>query len=137
MTALQRFLFLGFFLVLSATAVVAQQKRPIEPADCVTTRFLSDDYYHGAIKMNPQGTRVAYLVRSPNLATNRNDIVLYVRDIDEAASAPSRQLLVGWPLTQIQWMADGIRVVVLMAREDGTSAVILVNSTTGKSSVVW
>ena len=43
--------------------------------DCVAVRYID------GVWMNRQGTRVAYLVRSPNIDQNRNDFQIYVKDI--------------------------------------------------------
>ncbi len=136
MNASQSFLAAGCVFILVGATIPAQQKRPIQPADCVTTRFISDDYYHGAIQMNLQGTRVAYLVRSPNLATNRNDIDLYTQDID-MAPATRKPILVGWPISQLQWRRDGIHIDALVTDETGRSTLMEANAATGANRVLW
>lgn len=84
---------------------VGQAKRPVTPRDCVQTKYLlrqSD----GSIKIDPSGKYVAYLVKSPNLETNSNDIALYVRTL-EGADAPNTLLVKNPNLSQITWLRNG------------------------------
>jgi hypothetical protein len=83
----------------------AQKARPILPRDCVTVRYFSEDNSgQRAIQINPSGTQVAYLVRSPNLETNRNDIALYVASLTVAVTEQPRLVLSGDSLSQMQWL---------------------------------
>lgn len=126
-----------FMVAFSALTAIAQGPGPVKPADCVTTRYLTDDYYHSAIQMNSQGTHVAYLVRSPNLAENRNDIELYVRALSDTSTASSRRILLGWPISQLQWLPDGKHILALVTQQNGNTSLMSVDIKSGASSVVW
>src|SRR6185437_16979282 len=63
----------------SGTLLSEAIKRPVTARDCVEAHYLDTDGGQQAIPINPQGTLAAYLVKSPNLKTNENDIELYVR----------------------------------------------------------
>lgn len=129
-------MFVRYLFIFAGVAALAQPKRPIEPADCIATRYISDDYYHGAIQINFQGNRVAYLVRCPNLATNRNDIGLFIRDLDKP-SAVRKPILIGWPISQVQWLPDGIHVIALVTNEKGEAQLMQVNAATGEAGALW
>ncbi len=114
-------------LLLIGVALFGQAKRAIEPRDCVTVRHLTDDYFHGAIQINPQGTRVAYLVQSPNLAANRNDIELYVRDLPGSPRSENKLLVRGPSVSQLKWQEDG-RHLTLLAENNGLVAVVQIDA---------
>ena len=80
---------LGLSLFLPAI-VCSQPKRAITAEDCVNVRYLNPDDLTGAIRMDPKGTLVAYVVKTPNLAENRNDDQIYVKDLSDANSAEPR-----------------------------------------------
>lgn len=123
-------------LTMAAAAVVlGQQMRPVTARDCVTTRYLLDGWHHSPIKINPQGTKVAYLVKSPNLDVNRNDIQLYVRDITGPSGYSARLLRQGSDLSHIEWTRDGRRVV-MQAREGLHIVVESIDVTTAKRKIL-
>lgn len=117
-----------------AVGAAAQGKRSIVPSDCVTVHYLKDDYPHSPIQFNPQGTLFSYLLKSPNLQTNENDISLYVRPLlgisrttGPAFNAPG--------ISSMQWLADG-RHIVFLARDKGAYAIESLDTTTGKREVL-
>jgi len=100
----------------ASTALMAQTKRPITPADCVTVRYLlgaSNDEPR-SILVSPDGKRVAYLVKSPNLKTNENDIELYVKEIASTISPSEKPVAIG-RLSRLQWLTDSRHLTVLAA----------------------
>ncbi len=110
-------------VVLSSMAVLAQDKKPVTPLDCVNVKYIYDDAasYVSGVQINPQENRVAYLVKAPNLATNENDIQLYVAGITSPHYAP-KLLLTGTPLLQMQWLEDGDHLTFL-AKDAGIISV--------------
>jgi dipeptidyl aminopeptidase/acylaminoacyl peptidase len=109
----------------------SEQKRPITPRDCVTVKRLSDEIFGSAITINPQGTMAAYLVNAPNLATNQNDIELYVKQLSQEPDVPGRLLLTGARIKQLTWLGDGKHLVMLLLRKERT-AVVTVEAATGR-----
>jgi dipeptidyl aminopeptidase/acylaminoacyl peptidase len=89
-------------------------KRPVLPADCVTVQYVVDDSYHHAIKIAPSGTQVAYLVKSPNLSTNQNDIRLYTKQLSTDSKDPGRLLATEPKITQLHWLDDSRHIVALV-----------------------
>jgi dipeptidyl aminopeptidase/acylaminoacyl peptidase len=104
--------------ILATTIMSAQQERAIQPRDCVEVRYLAGGSSSRPIQMNRQATRVAYLVSSPNLATNQNDVELYVRDLPADHTGHPRKILRGNPISELHWLADGKHVTVLWKLRD-------------------
>jgi dipeptidyl aminopeptidase/acylaminoacyl peptidase len=110
-------------LLLSGIVALAQEKRSITPLDCVNVKYIYDDIASAVsgVQINPQENRVAYLVKSPNLDTNENDIQLYVADITRPPYAP-KLLFTGTPVLQMQWLEDGSHLTFL-AKDAGMMSV--------------
>ncbi len=114
-------------------AARSQSKRPITAEDCVNVRYLNPDDLTGAIRMNAQGTRVAYVVKAPNIPENRNDEELYVKDISGDVSAPSRKLASESAIINIQWLRDGRHFAELVKTVAG-SRISAFDAQTGEQS---
>lgn len=110
---------LGLSLFLPAI-VRSQSKRAITAEDCVKVRYLNPDDLSGAIRMNPQGTSVAYVVKTPNLAENRNDDQVYVKDLSDAHSGEPRLIATASGITNIQWQKDGRHFSALLNTAAGS-----------------
>lgn len=122
--------------IFASTGGFAQNRRAIVPQDCVTVRYLyTDNSGQPAIRLNPQSSLVAYLVKSPNLAGNRNDIQLYVKDLTSGPSDQPKLLLSSPVMSQFQWLNDGKRIVVL-AREGRSASIIELNAETSKRRIL-
>lgn len=125
----------ALMVVLGAAGSAAQQMRPVTVSDCVTTKYLLDGWHHSPIRINPQGTRVAYLVKSPNLETNKNDIELYIDDVAGPSKNSPRLLLSGSEISHIEWTRDG-RHIVAQTREGKYVAVDRIDTLTAKREVL-
>ena len=108
-----------------------QSKRPVTAEDCVSVRYLNPDDLTGAIRINPQGTRVAYVVKAPNIPENRNDNELYVKDISADVSAPPRKLASESAILNIQWLRDGWHFAALV-KTAGESRISEFDAETGE-----
>jgi dipeptidyl aminopeptidase/acylaminoacyl peptidase len=124
-------------LLLAASALLtsvsyAGEKRPIEPADCVTVRYPLYGLQSGqsSVQMNRQGTKVAYLIKTPNIEHNENDIQLIVRDLVDR-NQPDRVLFENTAASGLQWLGDGEHVAIL-AMQSGHVAVVKISVTTGE-----
>src|SRR6266404_3375363 len=133
MTSLRRAL--GFFLSVAVLIVgpwsSAQQKRAITPRDCVTVRDLQLDEstFRSTIKISPDGSRVAYTVKSPNLTTNENEIELYVRKLPPDPRNSGKPIVVG-DISAVRWRADSSELTALM-KENGRRMLEEVDPVTG------
>lgn len=96
-------------------ALMGENKRAIEPSDCVQVRYLKQDPLFRSIQINPQGTRVAYLVKTPNLSENRNDISLYVKTLPGHAADMGKLLTKSAGISHVQWLRDGRHLIFLLA----------------------
>jgi hypothetical protein len=125
---------IGTVVVLaSGITLVAQEKRPITPADCVTVKYLSsgNNAQPSPIVISPDGKSVAYLVKEPNLEKNTNAIALYVRQIDEASAGIQQPILSAEDIASLQWTKDS-RDITFLIKEDGKHVVGELNVATGR-----
>jgi len=91
-----------------------QQIRAITVEDCVRTRRPVP----GEVTLSPDGKRIAYIVKAPNLTTNRNDYRVYVRDIKSATQRNNGSLLfVANDVSGLKWLSDNSRIVFLSRTE--------------------
>lgn len=96
--------------------------------DCVAVRYID------GVWMNRQGTRVAYLVRSPNINQNRNDFQIYVKDIADGGVGQGVLLYAGEGISDIAWLGDGTSLSMLLTAQDSKS-IVIVNVETKKQEV--
>jgi dipeptidyl aminopeptidase/acylaminoacyl peptidase len=125
---------LALALILELSGI-AQTKRLITAEDCVTVKYLNDDGVYSPLQINKQGTRLAYVVKSPNLKENRNDIQLYVQNLRAGAKDPAKLVLVADTISQIHWAENGEQVFLLI-NEGSHVTVSTLNVVTGERSVV-
>lgn len=124
------------FVLIFALQVRAEGKKPITAQSCVEVRYLlEDDSLRGPIRINEQGTRVAYLVKSPEIATNENNIDLYVASVGGDTPFKPRLLLHRTGISQIHWLMDGKHIVFLV-RHEGSVVVATLDVNTGKFAVL-
>ena len=114
----------------------AQHKRAITPRDCVTVRdLLHDDIsWRSTIRISPDGGRVAYPARSPNLATNANEVELYVRKLPADPINSGKPVRVG-DISALQWLEDGRHLTFLM-KENGRRMIEWIDALTGAHEVL-
>ena len=82
--------------------------RPVSSKDCVQVRYIAGAW------MNPQGSRVAYVVKTPNLDQNQNDYQLYVRELDDETQGLGKLLITSTSITDVRWLGDGDRLTMLV-----------------------
>lgn len=116
--------------VFHAGVLPAQSKRPVSVNDCVSLRHIQKDSLRPTILVSPNGSKVAYLLRVPNIGQNRNDIELHVRGL--AGSKAKDRLLISDPgLSSLRWMPDNIHLVARLS-EGGKFVIGQVDSITGR-----
>ncbi len=108
-----------------------EQKRPITVEDCVKTRRIVEQ----EVQISPDGAQVAYIVKAPNLATNRNDYQLYIRDLRQTGRRENgRLLLQADQVSGIRWLRSGriaARVQRKSEKRDAGNEVDIVDTRTG------
>src|SRR5262249_6103204 len=123
-------------VLIAVSSVGAQQKRLITVEDCVRTRRILREGLGSSspVQLSQDGFRVAYVVKSPNVETNRNDYQLYVRDLRQHERRESgRLLLQSDRITGVKWIGGG-RLVALVTSESTKASgneFEIVNTTTG------
>src|SRR5437879_2317765 len=101
---MHRFVAFAIVFCFFATAPEASDKRPLTVDDCVRVRRVVQN----EVKLSPDGRRTAYLLKSPNLTTNKNDYQLWVRDMKEITHRENGRLLFqSDELSEVRWVADG------------------------------
>jgi dipeptidyl aminopeptidase/acylaminoacyl peptidase len=98
---------------LTASRSAAQTKHFASPRDCVDVRYLPDSSAGASLEIDPTGTRFAYLVKEPEVDTNRNQVSLYVKELGERTQHKGKLLLSGLDIAQIHWLNDGQRITAL------------------------
>lgn len=79
----------------------AIEMRPITVEDCVSTRRVIDQEVH----LSSDGSRVAYVVKAPNVSTNANDYRLYIRKITSIGPRRQGRLLAhAHKISGVQWL---------------------------------
>jgi dipeptidyl aminopeptidase/acylaminoacyl peptidase len=111
----------------------AETNRPITPQDCVTIRDIAadDTSWLSTIKISPNGKQVAYLVKSPNLQTNINEIGLYVLPLPQGNGDHLKPTLVG-DISGARWTEDSRHMVLLLRDATGRRAIHIVDVSTGQ-----
>jgi dipeptidyl aminopeptidase/acylaminoacyl peptidase len=123
------------FVVAAASPLIhSEQRGTITPADCVSVRYLRSGF-NPAIVFNPQGTFVAFLVTSPNLTTNQNEMHLYVKGVSDKGPRDAKLILTAADISQIHWLDGGNRVVALLKTGSQTT-ISEVNTDTGQTMVL-
>jgi dipeptidyl aminopeptidase/acylaminoacyl peptidase len=104
--------------------------RLITVGDCVRTRRIMD----GEVQLSPDGSRVAYVVKSPNLETNRNDYELFVRDLSHPDVRENGRMLLGADrVSGIRWVDSNRLLALVENRQNGEahSQIALVDAVSG------
>lgn len=121
--------------ILAGTAALSgQEMRAIQPRDCISIRDLLDDdiSWHSTIKISPDGLRVAYPVRIADMATNTNEIEVYVRNLtgDHDQRRGDVPVLRASGIGLLQWRPDGRHLVYLLSHK-GRASIGLFDANTG------
>lgn len=91
------------------------QRRLITVQDCVRTRRI----VRREVQISADGRKLAYVVKSPNLRTNRNDYLLYVRSLLQRKQRENGQgILEGDSISGIRWL-DKERIVARIRQGEG------------------
>ena len=119
-------------ITLVTSQVGAAQSRPITVEDCVRTRRIVDQEVH----ISPDGSKVAYVVKAPDIVTNRNIYQLYVRDLKSLGGRENGHLFLHADrISGTAWLGSD-RIIARVENKSGNSEnfeseVSVVNVTTG------
>lgn len=115
------------------TAENVQPKRLITVADCVRTKRIAD----GQVELSGDGQQVAYVVSAPDIASNKNRYLLYVRDTHADGTRNGRLLLDSEdPLTGLMWPRHSSRLFLLQ-RADRKQSIMEIEIGSGTIGTVF
>ncbi len=106
--------------------------RPITVEDCVRTRRIVS----GEVRLSPDGSKVAYVVKAPNLTTDANDCLLYVRDLRVTDTRENgRMVLRADRISRVRWVGSGELMLLgeidSPGKETSSSRLYIVNLANG------
>jgi dipeptidyl aminopeptidase/acylaminoacyl peptidase len=111
----------------------AQPRRLITVADCVRTRRIAD----GQVEMSGDGQQVAYIVVAPDIATNNNRYLLYVRDTRADGRRNGRLLLDSEdPVAGLKWPSHSSRLFLLQ-KADHMQSIMEIEISTGTTTTIF
>jgi dipeptidyl aminopeptidase/acylaminoacyl peptidase len=110
----------------------ASPLRRITVEDCVRTRRVVDQ----GVAISPDGSRVAYVVKAPDVVTNRNNHQLYIRDLKHTGTRENgRMVAQADQISQVHWLGreQVIARIATKSRkgDDMENHVVILNATTG------
>jgi dipeptidyl aminopeptidase/acylaminoacyl peptidase len=118
-------------VAISGTMGDAAQKRPITIEDCIKTHRISPE----EVQISPDGTRVAFVVKTASISENSNKFQIYVRDLD--LNHRDNGLLLfesGDAIKGLKWLKGNNRLALLT--EGATSEIDLVSAMTKAKELV-
>jgi dipeptidyl aminopeptidase/acylaminoacyl peptidase len=102
----------------------------VTPRDCVTVRYIT------GVWANTKATRVAYLVKAPDIDTNQNDYNLYVKDIAGQSPSLGKLLISGVEVSNLTWLDDD-RHIALLQQINGIESLVIIDAASGARSVAF
>jgi len=127
----------AFFCAAAAilTVLPARSQRLVQPADCVTVRYLNQEFYHSTIQLSPHGDMVSYEVKAPDIETDTNVILLYTAHINNRRADGPQLLLRGTRISGVKWLRDGRHLMALIKEGDHV-VLIELDALTGRRQVL-
>ncbi len=123
-------------ILVALVPVSTAQQRPITVEDSVRTRRILPGLGQSSmVQLSPDGSRVAYVVKNPNVVTNRNDYKLYIRDLNQIERRDNgRIILQADQISEIKWLGpDQVMAQVGRSSDKGMdSERDIVNTSTGE-----
>jgi dipeptidyl aminopeptidase/acylaminoacyl peptidase len=121
--------------IVAVLPAVAAERRPIQPVDCVKTRYLLDDGENESIQIDPAGGRILYVVKEPRVESNENLVLVYVKSLSDLSEDMGKLVLSGTGISEVRWMQSGESITALSPEGDHTK-VIAVNVQTGAKEIL-
>jgi len=110
------------------------QMRPITVEDCVRTRRVVE----AEVQVSPDGSRIAYVVKAPDVVADRNDFELYIRSLGGNTERENGHLILQADgISGIRWLGPTRLLARVQGmrgnRGNGEDGLYLVNLETGAS----
>ena len=130
---MSRVVTLVLVVTLIAGQVAALPLRPITVEDCVRTRRIVNE----EVRISPDGSEVAYVVKAPNLTTDQNDYLLYVRDLRSLGTRQNGHMLLRADrISGVRWAGPerlmALTQLVASAGDPADIHLTVVDTATGK-----
>jgi dipeptidyl aminopeptidase/acylaminoacyl peptidase len=109
---------------ISASCTAFSQTHLVTARDCVNVRYVND------VSINHRGTKIAYVVKAPDVTSNRNDYQLFVKDMADTSRSNGTVLLTSTVIQDVKWLGDDDGLTMLTAR-DGVTRFIIINIADG------
>jgi len=106
---LHRMIFIPI-MVFHLTLLTLAQTRYVQPSDCVTVKYIAGMW------SDKDSGQIAYLLKVPNIAQNRNEYDLYVKDTTNRTISPGRKLLSRVEISDVTWFGANRKIAFLQMR---------------------
>src|SRR5262245_15822046 len=104
----------GVVLLCFGQALLARDKLLLTVEDAVSTRRIAQDTIRREVALSPDGTRLAYIVKAPDLQSDTNNYELYVRDLAQTTQPDNGHLLFrADDLLGMQWLGNSKQIGVI------------------------
>jgi dipeptidyl aminopeptidase/acylaminoacyl peptidase len=118
-------------LAILCTTGNAAEKRPITIEDCIRTRRISPE----EVRISPDGTRVAFVVKAASISENSNKFQIFVRDLDTSHRDNGLLLFESDDVINgLRWLKDSNRLALLT--EGAGSEIELVSAVTKAKELI-
>jgi len=119
---------LAALLLLWSPSVLQAQQRPVMPADCLNIRYLDEVSLTPTLAASQDGKKLLYAVKAPASSADPDLRQLFMKEIHVPGG--SREVVSGDLISQVTWLPDGHRALMLMRRES-TTQIVTVDLDTG------
>lgn len=120
-------------LTLFVGPIGASDKQPIKVEDCVAVRGIVAD----EVRTSSDGTHVAYIVKSANVQTNRNEFGLWLRDLSDRSTSNGALIFSSSEdLSGLTWVGGGKDVALLVGSPKRGSRIVLIHTEVPKPEVI-
>jgi dipeptidyl aminopeptidase/acylaminoacyl peptidase len=110
-------------LLALAAPLLGAQARPVTASDCVNVKYVTGGDIRGPIAISPDGERVAYEVKAPDIEEDKNTFELYVKDLRRGKENGNGALIArGENFSNLQWTKNG-RDLLMLARDQNVVVV--------------
>jgi dipeptidyl aminopeptidase/acylaminoacyl peptidase len=107
----------GLALIAGLAGLARAQKRAIVPSDCLNIHYVDRD----SVSLSLDSSLLAYIVKAPGGDSDSDLRHLYVMEPRKPDSA--REVIAGDKISEVKWLPDGKRVLMLMNQKEVTSVV--------------
>lgn len=129
---------LTLLLLLKVASGQAQTRQVLTPEACTEIRYLAPDDVTSLppLQLSPDGSRIAYVLQVPDLASNTNKDELFIRSMDaQSTSAPDLELT-NELIAAVRWFSDN-RTLAALVHHDGKTTLVRVDSQSKDEMVIW